>query len=54
VTEAPLLRAEGLVKRYGRLTALDHVSVELYRGEVLGVVGESGSGVHRLLEVEQP
>jgi len=57
VTEAPLLRAEGLVKRYGRLTALDHVSVELYRGEVLGVVGESGSGkstLLRLLNLEEP
>nr|WP_197423942.1 ABC transporter ATP-binding protein [Bradyrhizobium valentinum] len=44
-----LLRADGLVKRFrgpdGTLTtAVDDVSFELYRGETLGIVGESGFG----------
>ena len=43
-----LLRVEGLTKRFwknGRwLTAVDHVSFDLARGECLGIVGESGCG----------
>lgn len=52
----PLLRAENLVKRYGRIVAVDHVSLDVYSGEVLGIVGESGSGkstVMRLLNLEE-
>lgn len=53
----PLVEAHGLVKRYGRITAVDHVDVVAYPGEVLGIVGESGSGkstVLRLLNLEEP
>ncbi|MCU0511582.1 MAG: ATP-binding cassette domain-containing protein [Anaerolineae bacterium] len=57
VATPPLLRAQGLVKHYGRITAVQDVSLEVYPGEVLGVVGESGSGkssVLRLLNLEEP
>jgi len=40
----PLLDAEGLVKRFGDVAAVDRVSLKLGRGESLGLVGESGSG----------
>ncbi len=56
VTQTPLLRASGLKKQYGRITAVDDVSLEVYSGEVLGIVGESGSGkstVLRLLNLEE-
>jgi putative phosphonate transport system ATP-binding protein len=53
---SPLLRAEGLSKRYGRIVAVDDVSLDVYAGEVVGIVGESGSGkssVLRLLNLEE-
>ncbi len=47
----PLLRAEGLTKRYGTRMAMHDVSLEVYPGEVVGVVGESGSGKSTLLRL---
>ena len=52
----PLIEAHGLVKKYGRITAVNNVDVVAYPGEVLGIVGESGSGkstVLRLLNLEE-
>lgn len=56
VTHAPVVRVDGLVKRYGRISAVEDVTLEVYAGEVLGIVGESGSGkssVLRLLNLEE-
>lgn len=39
-----LLRVHDLKVQFGKHTAVDGVSLELRRGETLGVVGESGSG----------
>jgi ABC-2 type transport system ATP-binding protein len=36
--------AEGLVKRYGQVTAIDGVDLELPAGGVLGVLGPNGAG----------
>jgi branched-chain amino acid transport system ATP-binding protein len=39
-----VLSASGLVKRYGSLLALDHVSFHVRDGEAVGVVGPNGAG----------
>jgi oligopeptide transport system ATP-binding protein len=40
----PLLRAEGLVKHFQKVQAVDGISFELHEGETLALVGESGCG----------
>ena len=39
-----VLEVEGLVKRYGGITAVDGVTFTLREGEVLGLIGPNGSG----------
>lgn len=50
MSEAPILTARGLVKRYGRVTALDNADFDLYRNEVLGVIGDNGAGKSTLIK----
>lgn len=40
----PLIRLEGVTKRYGRVTALDNLSLEVPEGTVCGLLGPNGSG----------
>ncbi len=44
------MTTRGLVKRYGRVTALDHADFDLYPGEVLGVIGDNGAGKSTLIK----
>ena len=44
MTAEPVIRARNLVKRYGRVVALDRADFDLYPGEVLGVIGDNGAG----------
>jgi fructose transport system ATP-binding protein len=46
----PILTARGLVKRYGRVTALDHADFDLYPGEILAVIGDNGAGKSTLIK----
>lgn len=43
------IRVRGLVNRFGTNTVHDHLNLDVYRGEVLGVVGGSGTGKSVLL-----
>lgn len=38
------IRTDGLTKRYGKLAALDHLDLEIPRGEVVGYLGPNGAG----------
>ena len=43
-TDRPALRASGLHKVYGSVTALDGVSFTVNRGEIVGLLGPNGAG----------
>jgi fructose transport system ATP-binding protein len=47
----PVLQARGLVKRYGRVTALDHSDFDLLPNEILAVIGDNGAGKSTLIKV---
>ena len=50
MSETPVLEARSLVKRYGRVTALDHADFDLYPGEILAVIGDNGAGKSTLIK----
>ena len=39
-----LLRTQQLTKRYGNITALDNLDLEIRPGEIVGILGPNGSG----------
>lgn len=40
----PVVKVENLVKRYKELVALDHFQLEIFEGEIFGLLGPNGSG----------
>lgn len=42
--EGMVLRTEGLVKRYGKRTVVDDVSINVRQGEIVGLLGPNGAG----------
>ncbi len=47
----PLLKIRDLYKHFGGLVAVDHVSLEVYPDEVVGLVGDNGAGKSTLIKM---
>ncbi|PHP69008.1 sugar ABC transporter ATP-binding protein [Zhengella mangrovi] len=50
MTSEPILKARGLNKRYGKVTALDNCDFDLMPGEILAVIGDNGAGKSTLIK----
>ena len=46
-----LVHIENLVKRYGDLLALDHLSLDIEEGEIFGLLGPNGSGKTTMIKL---
>ena len=42
--KSSVLRTEGLVKRYGKRTVANGVSINVRQGEIVGLLGPNGAG----------
>ena len=49
--DSPLLQMEHISKAFPGVKALDDVSLTLYPGEVLALVGENGAGKSTLMKI---
>jgi ABC-2 type transport system ATP-binding protein len=44
IKSEPVIAAQGLTKRYGKATAVDHIDFAIHKGEVFGLLGPNGAG----------
>jgi ABC-type sugar transport system ATPase subunit len=47
----PMLEVRGLTKRFGGLTAVDHMDMQVFPGEVVGLLGDNGAGKSTLIKM---
>jgi len=50
MTPQPILSTRGLIKHYGRVTALDRADFDLFPHEILAVIGDNGAGKTTLIK----
>ncbi len=51
MTEQPIVEMRGIVKQFPGVLANDHIDLDLYPGEILGLLGENGAGKTTLMNV---
>jgi simple sugar transport system ATP-binding protein len=49
--EAPLYELQGISKSFGHVEALKDVDVQVYKGEIIGLVGDNGAGKSTLIKI---
>ncbi len=42
--QSPILSLQNIVKRFGSHTAVNQVSLDIHRGEIVALLGENGGG----------
>jgi simple sugar transport system ATP-binding protein len=47
----PVLEVRSITKRFGGLTAVDNVNIQLFPGEVIGLLGDNGAGKSTLIKM---
>ncbi len=47
----PIIQVKDLYKRFGGLVAVDHVSLDIHPGEVVGLLGDNGAGKSTLIKM---
>lgn len=50
-TQPPILRLQNIVKRFGQHTAVNHVSLDIGKGEIVALLGENGAGKSTLIKI---
>ena len=51
MSQPPLVEMIGIEKHFGGVRAVDHVSLDLFPGEVVGVLGHNGAGKSCLMRI---